>query len=389
VSGENIYALVDVDWNRAETAFNAFPKAKRYRDFREMLAKDAANIDAVTVSTPDHTHAVAAMAALKAGKHVYCQKPLARTIGEVRSLMDEARRRPRQATQMGNQGHAGAGTRLIRELYEAGTLGTVREIHYWTNRPIWPQGIDRPQQAYNVPPHLDWNLWLGPAPDRPYAPDYAPFRWRGWWDFGTGALGDIAAHSMDAAYWTLDLGFPSRIEAETTRVFAETAPRVSRITYDFPARGNRQALRVVWRDGELGAPRPAGLPSGDSWPMYADPGSQVWIGSNASLIADVYGDRVQVLDPKIQADISRNPPAQKYPRVKNVYDEWITAAKAGSQPGSSFAAHAGPLTEMLLLGNLAVRLGQPVELDVQSGAVRSPTVPADYIRPAYRSGWSL
>ena len=388
VSGENIYALCDVDLTRAEDAFTAHPKAKRYRDFREMLDREGSSIDAVTVSAPDHVHAVATMAALKAGKHVYCQKPLTRTLSEVQTVMDEARRRPKQATQMGNQGHAGAGTRLIRELYEAGAIGKVREIHYWTNRPIWPQGIERPQPAYNVPPSLDWNLWLGPAPERPYAPDYAPFRWRGWWDFGTGALGDIAAHSMDAAFWTLDLGNPSRIEAETTRVFPESAPRVSRIVYDFPARGGRDALRVVWRDGEIAAARPGGLPPENVWPNYGDPGSQLWIGTDGSLIADPYGEKVMLLDPDRRAHFANSPPPQKYPRVKNVYDEWIVAAKAGTQPGSNFAGHAGALTKMVLLGNLAVRTGQPVDVNPATGDVKL-TMPTELIRPAYRSGWSL
>jgi predicted dehydrogenase len=156
------------------------------------------------------------MAALKAGKHVFCQKPLARTLDEVRALRAEARRRPKQATQMGNQGHAGDGTRRIRELVEAGAIGTVRELHYWTNRPIWPQGMDRPTEMHVPAPTLNWNLWLGPAADRPYHPAYAPFRWRGWWDFGTGALGDMACHGMDAAFWILDLGYPERVIPETT-----------------------------------------------------------------------------------------------------------------------------------------------------------------------------
>ena len=388
-AGAEIYALCDVDSRAAQAAFDAHPTAKRYVDFREMLAKEARNVDAVSISTPDHTHAVAVLAALRAGKHVRCQKPLARTIGEVRAIQEEARRRPRLSTQMGNQGHAGDGTRLIRELYEAGAIGRVREIQYWTNRPIWPQGLDRPLQAYNVPPWLDWNLWLGPAPDRPYAPDYAPFRWRGWWDFGTGALGDIAAHSMDAAFWTLDLGYPTRIEAESSRVFPESAPRFSRIVYDFPAKGERPALRVVWRDGELGGPRPEGLPEGTAWPAYADPGSQLWIGDRGSLLADVYGDKVLLLDPAKQKEVSASPPPPKYPRLKNVYVEWVEAIKAGAQPGSNFAGHASALTQMVLLGNLAVRAQKAVEIDPATGQVRTTGIPDDYINPVYRKGWTL
>src|SRR5919199_831322 len=259
--GENVYALCDVDLKSAEASFGAYPRAKKYRDWREMLDREGKSIDAVVVATPDHSHAAVAIAAMRAGKHVYCEKPLTRTLAEAQALMDQARR-SRVATQMGNQGHAGDGTRTIRELIESGAIGTVREVHYWTNRPIWPQGIERPVQAYNPPPTLDWNLWLGPAPERPYAPDYAPFRWRGWWDFGTGALGDIACHSMDAAFWTLGFKYPSRVVAESTPVFPETAPRSSRIVYEFPAKPTaerapaRGPVRVVWRDGELGSPRP-------------------------------------------------------------------------------------------------------------------------------------
>ena len=241
VEGESIYALCDVDLHSAEDAFRTYPKARQYRDFRELLAKEAANIDAVTVSTPDHCHAAATMAALKAGKHVYCQKPLARTLHEVRTVRAEARNRPKQMTQMGNQGHTMEGTRQIREWTEAGAIGTVREVHYWTNRPIWPQGIERPLEAFNVPPWMRWDLWLGPSPERPYAPAHAPFRWRGWWDFGTGALGDMACHGMDAAFWALDLGYPTRVTPETTKRYDETAPRSSRITFDFPREGRTGA----------------------------------------------------------------------------------------------------------------------------------------------------
>ena len=200
MADQNLVAFADVDWRSAERSFTAYPKAKRYKDWREMLDKEGRNIDAVTVSTPDHSHAAAGMAALRLGKHTYIQKPLARTLGEVRILMKEAARRPKQATQMGNQGHANEGMRQLREWVEAGAIGTVREVRCWTNRPIWPQAINRPSEAHNVPPTLDWNLWLGPAPDRPYHPAYVPFNWRGWWDYGTGAMGDMACHKIGRAH---------------------------------------------------------------------------------------------------------------------------------------------------------------------------------------------
>jgi predicted dehydrogenase len=187
VSIENVAALCDVDDRAAERAFVKWPKARRYKDYRQMLEREGASIDAVTVSTPDHTHAAATMMALKMGKHVYCQKPLARTVGEVRALKAEAARRPKQATQMGNQGHAMDSTRVIREWVESGIIGTVQRVEFWTNRPIWPQGINRPTEMHNVPPTLDWNLWLGPAAERPYHPSYAPFNWRGWWDCRSGS----------------------------------------------------------------------------------------------------------------------------------------------------------------------------------------------------------
>jgi predicted dehydrogenase len=388
MAGETIYALCDVDWKAAEESFGTHPQARRYRDFREMLARDAANIDVVTVSTPDHTHAVAVMAALRAGKHVYCQKPLARTLGEVRAIEAESARRPRQATQMGNQGHAGDGTRQIREWIEAGAIGAVREVHYWTDRPIWPQAIDRPTEMHTPPAALDWDLWLGPAAQRPYHPAYAPFRWRGWWDFGTGALGDIACHAMDAAFWVLGLKYPTRIEVESTPPFAETAPRSSRIVYHFPALGQRGPVTCVWRDGSLRPPRPPEVDAAAAWPPWND-GGQLWIGDEGKLVANMYGQNPRLLDSRRDTEIRANPPAVKYPRVENVYAEWIAACKAGTQGGSSFGGHAGPLTEMVLLGNFAVRAGRNIDLDPETGAVKTAGIPPEWITPAYRTGWQL
>jgi predicted dehydrogenase len=386
VSVENIYALCDVDSRAVAAAAGTHPAAKQYKDFRVMFEEEGDNIDAVTVATPDHTHAAAAMMAMKMGKHVYCEKPLARTIHEVRQLVEGARRYG-VATQMGNQGHAAEGTRRIREWVEAGAIGTVREVQYWTNRPIWPQAIERPLEAMHVPTYLDWDLWLGPAPKRPYHPAYAPFRWRGWWDYGTGALGDIACHSMDAAYWVLDLGYPTRIVPESTTLFEETAPAASRIEYDFPARGGRSAVKVVWRDGNLSPPRPEEIGDERRWPVASS--GQIWIGDDGKLFAGIYGENPRLLDADRDAEIRANPPAERYPRTEGVYAEWIAACKGGQPAGSNFVGHSGPLTEMVLLGNLAVRTARTLELDPATGRITNASIPEEYVKPTYREGWSL
>lgn len=388
VSGEQLVAFADVDWRSAERAFREFPNAKRYKDFREMLEKERNNIDAVTVSTPDHTHAVAAMMALKMGKHVYCQKPLARTIGECRALQAEAGRRPRQFTQMGNQGHAQEGIRLIREWVEAGVIGDVEKIDYWTNRPIWPQALNRPSAAHNVPPTFDWDLWVGPVADRPYNPAYAPFNWRGWWDFGTGAMGDMACHIMDAAYWALGLKYPARVIPESTQLFTETAPAQERITYEFPAIGARKPVTLVWRDGGLLPPKPAGWPDSLDWP-YSATGGQLWYGTKGMIIAGTYSENPRLMNDQQWNDLRANPLPKKYARTDGVYLEWIQGIKAGTQPGSNFVGYAAPMTEMILLGCLATRMGQTLELNPDTGAITNVQPPSEWVMPTYRSGWSL
>jgi predicted dehydrogenase len=387
VSGENIYALCDVDLKAAEDTFRQYPAAKKYRDYREMLGQEQKNIDAVTITIPDHSHAAATLMALRLNKHVYCQKPLARTLTEVRTVRAQAAR-TRVATQMGNQGHAGDGVRVLREWIEAGVIGTVREVQYWTNRPIWPQGLTRPTDLHAPPLTLDWNLWLGPALERPYNPAYAPFRWRGWWDFGTGAFGDMACHGMDAAYWILDLGYPERIVPEATQRFLETAPKSTRVEYQFPAKGARPAVTVVWRDGDLRPPQPVGLPVTMEWPPD-EIGGQLWVGSDGALIAGMYGEDPVLLDPKRDAEVRANPPLKAYQRSKGVYEEWIAACKGGPPALSSFDGHAGGLTEMVLLGCLAIRAGQTLQLDPVTGNVTNMQLPQEWITPVYRKGWTL
>ncbi len=388
MSSENIVALCDVDDRAAERAYAMWPTAKRYKDYRELISRESGNFDVVTISTPDHHHAAAAMLALKAGKHVYCQKPLARTVGEVRALKAEAARRPNQITQMGNQGHSQEGTRVIREWVEAGVIGTVQRVEFWTNRPIWGQGINRPTEMHNVPATLDWDLWLGPAPQRPYHPAFAPFAWRGWWDFGTGAMGDMACHIMDAAFWTLDLGYPARVIPESSQLYPETAPKMSRITYEFPARGSRPAITVVWRDGSFFPARPPEWGSQRPWPMDQE-GGQLWIGDKGSFVAGTYGGDPTMCDPTRHAELIANPVPQKYPRTEGVYKEFITAIKERKPAGSPIAGHASALTEMIVLGNLAVRSGRTIELNPSTGALVTTGIPAEWVTPTYRTGWSL
>jgi predicted dehydrogenase len=384
-AGANIVAMCDVDDDAAASSYRAHPQARKYKDWRELLDRER-DVDAIMCTTPDHSHAVITMAALRAGKHVRTQKPLTRTITEARAIREASRQRPRVMTQMGNQGHANDGVRLMREWVEAGLLGTVREVHYWTNRPIWPQGILRPTEAHNPRPSFDWNLWLGPAPDRPYNPAYAPFRWRGWWDYGTGALGDMACHLIDAAYWILDLGYPSRVEAETSQLFAETAPKSSRVQFTFPAKGNRQAVTVVWRDGALVAPRPAEWPAAELWPFGED-GGQLWIGELGKMVAGVYSENPRLLNADAMAQVTAHPLDVRYPRIPGgVYAEFLNSVRTGTPCGSDFANHATGLTEMILLGCLAQRTGSGVDLDPNTGRIIT-SLPEEWINPPYRAGY--
>lgn len=381
---ERIVALCDVDWKRGKESFLRYPEARRYKDFRVMLDQER-DVDAVIVATPDHTHAVIVMEALRRGKHVYCEKPLTRTIHEAR-VVGRAAKAAEVATQMGNQGHAGEGTRQIREWIEAGVIGQVREIHYWTNRPIWLQALERPTEAHHVPEWLDWDLFLGPARERPYHPAYHPFSWRGWWDFGTGALGDIACHAMDAAFWTFDLRDPQRLVAETTTPFAESPPDASRIEYHFPARRGRPELLVVWRDGNLQPPKPRWMAAGEELPQ---PSGQLFLGESGALVAGIYGQEPRLYPRQLHLEVLADPSQEKYPRTEGAHQEWIDACKGEGTTGSGFSQHAGPLTEMVLLGNLAVRTRRALSWDAATGRVANDDEANRLLHDEYRSGWSL
>jgi len=394
VKSENIYALCDVDEATAGQTFRDFPKAKKYNDFREMLEKEEKNIDAVVVATPDHTHAPAAAMAIRMKKHVYCEKPLTHSVYEARKLKELAAEY-KVATQMGNQGTATDGLRRGVEVIESGALGPVREIHVWTNRPIWPQGNEAILKHVGVqnalhgggagpePPRtLKWDLWLGPAPLRPYDPIYLPFNWRGWWDYGTGSLGDMACHTLNLAYWALKLENPSSVEAEVSELNPESAPLWSIIRYEFPARGNLPPLKMTWCD-KFKKP-PAELFEGDS---IVDSGLLL-IGEKGKLYSTGdYGDQWRLL-PKAKFEGFKGPDPW-IPRSPGHHEEWIRACKGGPAAMSNFD-YACPLTETVLLGNVAIRrAGKKLLWDAANLKVTNDDEANKFVRREYRQGWTL
>ncbi len=380
VLSENIVALCDVDERLAHSARQACPNARFYKDFRKMLEQMRNQIDAVVVSTPDHTHAVAAAMAIRMGKHVYCEKPLTRTIWEARMLRNLARRY-KVATQMGNQGTASNELRQGVEVIQSGVLGKVTEIHVWSNRPVWPQGIPRPKEEAIIPDGLDWDLWLGPAPKRPYHDAYHPFNWRGWIDFGTGAIGDMACHTMNMAFWALNLRDPISIEAETSGVNGETFPKWSIVRYQFPQRGDLAPCKMVWYDG--GQKPPVELLQGE---QMADSGLLL-IGSEGTLYSPGDYGTPFVLLPR-EKFANYQPPAPSIPRSPGHHQEWINACKGGPAAMSNFD-YASALTETALLGNLAIITGERINWDAKRmKAVNSPKADK-LVRPAYRKGWTL
>jgi predicted dehydrogenase len=381
-ASEDIVALCDVDFERGRELFYRYPQAARYRDYRQMLAEMGDRIDAVTISTPDHTHFSATLMAIELGKHVYVQKPLTHTIGEAR-ILKAAAAKARVVTQMGNQGHANEGTRLTKEWIEAGVIGTVREVHAWTNRPIWPQGVPLPEPA-PVPKTLDWNLWLGVAPENPYSPGIAPFNWRGFWDYGCGALGDMGCHILDAAFWALDLRGDATLSAVSEGDHSDvSAPRSSVVTYQFPCRGKRAPVKIVWYDGEKRPPTPPELGPGAKLPD----GGVFFLGDRGVLYnSDTYGASPRLL-PEERMSAFTDRPKKTIPRIpkSNPHLEWIRACKGeGPNPGSNIVDHSADLTEMVLLGNLALRAGQTIEWD--SARLRCTNLPAAdrFIHKSYR-----
>jgi len=370
-------AVCDVDAKALENdGKQKFPNAAQFADFREMLDKMGDKIDAVTVSTPDHCHAVAAYKAMSMGKHCFCQKPLTHSIYEARRLGEVAREKG-VATQMGNQGTAEDGVRKAAALLQAGAIGTVKEVHVWTNRPIWAQGGERPKEA-PIPANLNWELWLGPAPYRPYSNGYHPFAWRGWWDFGTGALGDMACHTFNMPFMGLGLKNPTSVVAKTSGHNKDSYPKWSIIDFEFPANDTRPAVKVTWYDGGklpdvsmFGAgrvPKDSGcLIIGDKGKIYSP---------------NDYGAEFELIDAEAK-DV-------EFKKSPGHFDEWVNAIRGGEPAMSNFPDYAGPLSETILLGNLAVWAdGKKIEWDAKNlKATNAPEVD-HIIKNTYRDGYSI
>lgn len=413
----DIAFLCDVDDRQSAGSRKKFPKAKYYKDYREMFDKDAKSIDAVSVSTPDHTHAVAAYTAMQLGKHVYVQKPLTHDVYEAR-MLTKAAKKYKVVTQMGNQGASGDGVRQLMEWYDAGTIGDVHTVYCWTDRPVWPQGIPRPTEAASIPSELDWNLWLGTAPEKNYFNNLVPFNWRGWWDYGTGALGDMGCHIVQPAFAVLNLGYITSVQTSVGSVytgpfqrgyFPESCPPSSHVIMKFPKTDKTKGeVTVHWMDGGIQPERPEELGPNE---VFGDGGNgTLFIGTKGKMMCGTYGMNPQLL-PTSKTNEVKVP--QKYPRIPGGadghYAQWVEGALAGygkMKMDSDFAV-AGPLTEALLMSNLAIRgfdirtpksTGQGynyparyVELLWDNNAMKVTNVPEvnEYIKRDYRAGFGV
>ena len=383
--GQNIVALCDVDGKYAARTFKAYPDALVFKDYRVLLEKRS-DLDAVAIGTPDHMHAPITLAALRAGRHVYVEKPMAHSIEEAR-VMTRTANQTGLVTQVGNAGHAGEGLRLTREWIQAGAIGTVREVHCWSDRPgrFWKQDIARPTETPPVPPDLDWNLWIGAAPMRPYHPVYCPRAWRGWFDFGTGAMGDMAVHNMDPAFYALDLDAPIAAEAQTSQPLqAESYPSWSIINYHFAAKGDRPAVKVTWYDGGKMPPRPTELESGRN---LGDNGIY-FAGEAGTILCGGWAGTPRLIPESRMKDFQM--PPKTIPRSIGHIPEWIQACKDGkSQNSKAGFAYSGPYTEALLVGNLALRLQKPIQWDSTAMKATNAAEAEPLIRKTYREGFGI
>jgi predicted dehydrogenase len=373
--------LVDLRYSSDRTT-EKYNECGIHIDFRTMLDTEK-NIDAVVIATPDHTHAITALEAIRRGKHVYCEKPLARTIHETRMITDAAREAG-VATQMGNQGHSGEEIRQTVEWIRNDCIGQVREVHAWCadfNRTGCRSR--RPDDTPPVPPGMNWDLWIGPAPHRPYHPDYTPMAWRGWWDFGTGLLGDMGCHNMDPAFWALDLGHPTDVEARATGGGRETAPCSAVVYYQFPSRKNMPPVKMIWYSG-LMPPRPDELELGQD--LIGKGNGILFVGDKGKLMCPGWAGAPQLIPESRMKEYAE--PPKTLPRSNGHHRDWIEACKGGS-PSSADFDYAGPMTEVVLLGNVAIRAGEKLSWNSQNMSVVNCPDADQYIRPEYHNGWTL
>lgn len=376
VAGENIVALCDVDEGRLNGAAATFPKAKTFFDYRKLLEEPG--LDAVVVATPDHHHAPASIRALRRGLHVYCEKPLTHTVAEARLLAQTAAKM-KVATQMGTQNHEHPGYLRLVELLKSDAIGPVRQVHTITDRPgrWWPQGIERPEGKPDVPANLKWDLWLGPAADRDFHPAYVPFKWRGWWDFGCGAIGDMAIHLLDPAFWALELGGPVKVTSKGPPVNAHSGPTWMETRFEFGPRGKLPAVEVYWYEGEA-KPKPE---IAKELPMNGS----LFIGDKGRIAIE--HDKFPKLLPEEQYRDFKGP-EPFLPKSPGHHQQWIEACKTGSLTGSNFQ-YAGPFTEIVLLGNVAYRVGQTIEFDPATMKVTNVSAANELLSKSYRKGWEV
>ncbi len=375
----NIYALCDVDSEYAGHIFAGYPKAKVYDDFRKMIDKEK-ELDAVVIGTPDHTHAVIAAYAMNAGLNVFVEKPMAKTIHEVRFLKELAKKTG-VVTQMGNQGHNIEGTMQTVEMIQSGAIGNVREVQMWSNRPVWAQGpLERPA-GVDVPSNLNYDVWLGPAPEKPYSPETTHFAWRGLWDYGTGAMGDMGAHTFDAPIWALKLGMPTKIQATTSPYTNEYLPQAENVMYEFEARGDMPPVKVTWSDGGIKPFRPAELEA-DRQLREA-----LYIGDKGMLQHGTHGAMPELIpeDPGYVA------PEKWLNRPSSVYVDFIEAIKEGRKAANDFEV-SSVLTEIMLLTNIAVasqQVNKTLEYDAENMRITNLEEANEYFHYEYRDGWKL
>lgn len=428
MSKENIVGLCDVDWKYSETCFKEFPNAKRYWDWRKMFDEMGSSIDGVMVATADHSHAIVSATALSLGKHVYCQKPLTHSVYESR-LLTKLAAKHKVATQMGNQANSGDGVRQLCEWIWNGEIGEIKEVHAWTDRPIWPQGLQRPTQLMKTPKTLDWDLFIGTAPMRPFNDIYTPWNWRGWWDFGTGALGDMACHIMDPIFMSLKLKYPTKVQGSSSLFNTESPPLAETVTYKFPKRDKFQhvkmpEVKVTWWDGGLLPPRPDELPAGEIMGRDSN-GGCLLIGSKGKIMTGCYGKDPFLLPLDYDKDYKRPPKQMR--RVDGHEMDWVRACKESPEyrvETSSNFGYSGPMNEMVVMGVVAVRLqdlkrelewdgenmrftnitdtdeirvvksdkfqiidGHP-HFDTQHDTMNAKQTAEEYIKHTYRAGWS-